>query len=114
MTDFGITEQWDWVEKRAYKDPYFAQREFDIRRQATEVMQRLYQDDGPPSVNVAIMSPATLTGIEFSTITIHKAQVARMGGLEGVLVVEEMIRRAMGLSVERDLEERLEQIRGAL
>lgn len=94
-------EQWDWVEKRHYRDPYWAQREFEIRRQAAEVMQQLYSDDGPNRVNIAVMTPASQAHLEFNTVTIYKADIARVGGLEGVLLIEEIIRRAMGLNYER-------------
>lgn len=115
MSEFGYSEQMDWAQKRAYKVLWWAQKEYEIRRQAAQALERLYDDEGPDRVNIAVMLPGDgPLGMRFETVTLFKSQVARVGGLEGVLLVEEIIRRAMGLSVEAELEQRLASIKNAL
>jgi hypothetical protein len=108
-------EQLDWLHARQYKDPQWATREYDIRRQAAEVMDRLYEDDEPGYIKVAVFAPGDGPfGMNFREVSIYKHDVVRVGGLEGILIVEEMLRRAMGLSREQELETRLETIRKAV
>jgi hypothetical protein len=107
-------EQYDWISKRQFEDPYWAQKEYDIRRQAAEVMEKLYaRDEG--YVECLVHSPGSGPyAMEYATVRIYHHDVARMGGLEGTLVVEELIRRAMGLSFEHQALERLKAARTAL
>lgn len=78
-------------------------------------MERLYADDGVDRVQVALQRPGKgPTGWEFDTVTIFKGEVARMGGLEGLLMVEELLRSGAGISIEAELRQKLRIIREAL
>lgn len=107
-------EQYDWMDKRAFKSPYWAKQEFEIRQHAAQVVDELYASE-EGFVTVAIMRPGRgPLGFEYDTVKVYRNQIARVGGLEGVLVVEEIIRRAMGLSHEALAEARLADARAAL
>lgn len=101
----------DWLSSRLVRDPQYAQQEFEIRRQAAEIHRKLLEPGCPNLVTMAIYRPNEGYASE---VSIHKSNVARVGGLEGLLIVEEIVRRANGLSVEAEKEERLEAARKAV
>lgn len=110
-----LEEQRDWLDKRLHDHYTWAAEEYEIRRQAARVVKRLYGDDGPTYVDVYLMLPGdAFGGLYTSTTRIWKHDVARIGGLEGHLVVEEIIRRGRGMSYEHRAEEALLAARAAL
>lgn len=82
-------EQMDWLDQRQARDPYWSNEEQEIRRQALELAARI-NEEGP--LKLATADPIR-GGWKDITIT-----PMRVGGYEQVLLIEEILRRARGLS----------------
>jgi hypothetical protein len=108
-------EQMNWIAVRERSAPYWAAKEYDIRRQAAQIMEQLYSGEPKGYIEVAVYAPGRGPyASNYTTVRINKHDVARVGGLEGTLMVEEIIRRAVGLSFEHEAQQRLAAAQAAL
>lgn len=93
-------------------NPYWADEEFQVRKQAVEAHRRLTTGE---SVTVYVSHPDANSGfaIGYDELRFHPHDFAYMGGLEGVLLIEETIRRARSMSIEQKYEQYIAQIKDA-
>jgi hypothetical protein len=86
-------EQWQWVNEQMVRDPYWADTESTIRRQAVEVHERLRDEGGPVRVGVMVRSRDAQMGMRSKRIDFSFSPTA--GAVENTLLIEEILRRAM-------------------
>lgn len=101
----------EWLVKHEFRDPHWAARELDIRKEAYDIAQRLLEDKGT-AVTFAALKRPTMGGLGgYEEITIRPSNV---GGVEQVLLIEELLRRAFGISREEEIEAALARARASL
>lgn len=90
-------DAWQWLADREHRDPLWASTEEDVRRTAVEAQRRLYTPGGPSQISMAIMrpDPSGPLGRSWTEIVFHRHMFTRVGGLEELLLFEEIIRRHM-------------------
>lgn len=85
-------EQMTWLDQHTYRDPRFADTEFTIRRKAVEIVDLVLREG---SMDTIVLVPSGDHELGWRRVHIHKHDLIRIGGLEQILLVEEILRRAM-------------------
>ena len=91
-------EAWDWISERELRDPQWAHHEEDVRRMAVEAQQRLYGPDSQHRVAFVVLAKPDRQGRlgrGFKEVVLHRHMLPRVGGLEELLLFEEIIRREL-------------------
>ena len=85
-------DQWNWLQQQIYRDPRWADAEMEIRRRAVEIVDHVLRYG---EINVCILRPSGDKIGGFRTVQIRKNDIAQVGGLEQILLVEEVLRTEM-------------------
>jgi hypothetical protein len=87
-------EQHNWLDQQMLRDPYWASTEMDVRKAAVEISGALAR--GEPHITMAVRRPDrdSKIAISFDELRFDSRDFLYVGGLEGLLLIEERIRRA--------------------
>ena len=83
-------QQLDWIDSHAHRDPDWARNEMEVRRMAYEMRDQVLKSTGPAIFPFHALDHATGS---FKTVMIRSESICRVGGLEQLLLIEEIIRR---------------------
>lgn len=87
-----LEEQAQWLDEQQFRDPDWARNEYEVRRLAYEMRDRVLASTGP--VTLAFHRTDPKTG-SFRTVTLNRGDIWRIGGAEQLLLIEEIIRREL-------------------
>ena len=87
-----LEEQAQWLDEQQFRDPDWARNEFEVRRLAYEMRGRVLASNGPVTLAFHRIDP--MTG-SFKTVTLNRGDIWSVGGSEQLLLIEEIIRRAL-------------------
>lgn len=87
-------EQYQWIDEQQYRDPDWADTESSIRRMAVDIRNRLLDRGSHEQVSayVRVRDQESPLGMRTERIDFT---LQRLGGLEELLLIEEIIRRKM-------------------
>ena len=93
-------QQMDWIDSQQARDPMWAAQEKDIRSEAARLYKEIMDNQLTGRLTLTVNRPlayvqGSLMPIgSFESVIVDTDMVAKIGGLEGVLLLEEILRRA--------------------
>jgi hypothetical protein len=90
----SIQEQWDWIDKRKFDNPFWAETESNIRQLAVQIQQNLDSKENRGLVEAMVSVPSPKGTFGMTAVRVQFT-ITRFGGLEERLLIEEQLRRAM-------------------
>jgi hypothetical protein len=89
-------EQFDWLDEQAIRDPFWADQESQIRAKAVDIHKQLSYSSADV-LHVAFMrrSSSGVLGMEHDEHTFRASDFVRIGGIESVLLIEQVLREAI-------------------
>jgi hypothetical protein len=93
--EWSYQEQWDWLDNKQVNDQYWADTESMIRREAVRIQSELRATDRAQIVDTTIIRPSASGDLGRTYVRVS-FMLARVGGMEELLLIEENLRRALG------------------